>query len=94
VTRHIISHQLDEIDGEENPLESIVNTIVFSSADWAEARDMAWLYGIVMGWDPNEGDDDDPDSAMAELAQRFSWTEGQVARLRRLHTSFRALRGM
>ncbi len=87
--RAIFTHQIDELTKQEDPLESIFNTIVFSSADFGAERDRAWLYGIVVGWD----DEDDPDAedVMSELAAQHRWSAEQVARLRRLHAAFVAL---
>jgi hypothetical protein len=92
MTRHVLANDLPYVLGEENPIESLKSTIAFSSADWGSARDLAWIYGIVLGWDgdPDYPDDGDP---MAELQEKFGWDDGQVARLRRLHDRFESLRG-
>ncbi|WP_330253074.1 hypothetical protein OG874_00215 [Nocardia sp. NBC_00565] len=76
----------------EDPFESLRSAIAFSSADWSEARDLAWIYGIVLGWDPDPGEDED--GAMDVVAQRFSWDAANVARLRRLHAAFEQHAGM
>jgi hypothetical protein len=78
----------------ENPLESLHGALVTSSQDWGEAGDFAWIYGIVVGWDPDPGDQPDADEAfaMADLAQQHGWTPAEVARLRRLHAQYEALR--
>lgn len=73
--------------GSESPFESLYDAIAFSSADWGLARDMAWIYGVVLGWDADEGEDDGLD-AMGELSRRFGWNADEVARLRRLHSEF------
>lgn len=64
-----------------NIFEALHNTIAFSSADWAAARDLAWIYGIVLGWDGEE-------CAMEELATKFRWPPERVALLRQLHAEF------
>lgn len=69
-------------DGEQNPLKALDLTLAFSVDDWAATRAMAWVWGIVCGWD---------DDAMAELAQTFRWDEATTARLNRLHERFAAL---
>lgn len=74
---------IDDIQAEENPFHSLVNTVVFSSADWGAARDLAWVYGIVVGWE----DEDDP-TALDELAPGLGWSAEKVERLRRLRTAF------
>lgn len=68
-----------------DPFNSLRNAIAFSSADWGAARDLAWVYGIVLGWDDN---DESEYGAMDELAQRFGWSDETVARLRLLHAEF------
>lgn len=72
--------------GTTNPFESLERTLAFSSQDWSAARDFAWLYGIVLGWD---GDDPD-ESTMTTLAAKHEWSDQQVARLRALHQDFKA----
>lgn len=67
------------VDGQEDPKKSLGDTLAFSVDDWAATRAMAWVWGIIEGWD---------DEAMAELAQEFSWDEVTTARLNRLHERF------
>jgi hypothetical protein len=74
-----------------DPLEALEDTLAFSADDWSASRAMAWVYGIVCGWDddietPEEGD------AMGELAGKFGWSADTVERLRELHRRFEALR--
>lgn len=66
-------------------LESIANVLAFSARDWGQARDLAWLWGIVHGWDD---EDHEEDSAMPEQARAHGWDDAEVARLRRLHDAF------
>lgn len=70
-----------------DPFESLTDAIAFSSADWGQSQDLAWVYGIVLGWDADDPDEPE-DGAMAELAARFSWDGKKIARLRRLHAAF------
>lgn len=66
-------------------LDSVYECMVFDSRDWAACRRDAWLWGVLVGWDPDEpGDTDD---AMAELAAKHHWTAENVARLRTLHAA-------
>ena len=62
-----------------NPFVSLANILAFSSRDWAERREDAWIYGIVCGW----GD------AIGEVASRHNWDSNSVRRLRMLHLAFR-----
>lgn len=89
MSHHVIANDLPFSNGETNPLEALHDSVAFSSMDWGEARDVAWIYGIVCGWD---ADDADEESAMPEVAAKFGWTGEQVARLRALHASFEALK--
>lgn len=74
-------------------VESLRNVITTSSLDWGSASDIAWIYGIVVGWDTDPRDDDGLD-AMRELTVRFSWTTETVERLRRLSDGLRtAMKG-
>lgn len=47
-----------------------------SPRDWAANPEDAWLYGVLVGWDGEEG-------AMEEVAAAHGWSEDTVARLRR-----------
>lgn len=82
---NIIANDIPYFGGQTNPLKALESTVTFSSMDWGEARDTAWIYGIVCGWDE---DDPEEESAMPELAAKFGWTDEQVTRLRALHAEF------
>ena len=69
-------------DGQENPIEALRVTLSFSVDDWGSSRAMAWVWGIVNGWD---------DEAMDELAREFGWDKATTDRLNRLHATFDAL---
>lgn len=64
-----------------DPLGALHAAITFSSMDWGEASDVAWIYGIAVGWDG---------PAMAELATKHNWPAEKVALLRKLRRNFRA----
>lgn len=70
-----------------NPMQALREAMVFSSNDWGAAADFAWIYGIVVGWGP----DDDPESedAVPSLAEQHGWTPEQVDHLRALHAAFK-----
>jgi hypothetical protein len=82
---HVIANDLPYKATDLDPFRALHNALAFSSNDWGSARDFAWIYGIVCGWD-----DDDPEeeSTMPMMAAKFGWTEDQVARLRALHAEF------
>lgn len=66
---------------EEDPIEALKTTLAFSVDDWGATRAMAWVWGIVLGWD---------DESLSELAERHRWSDGAVARLHLLHEKFDA----
>jgi hypothetical protein len=57
-------------------LESLRDTVVFSSNDWSTAPDFAWIYGILVGWT-----DDDGNNTVGRFAERFGWDAAKVNRL-------------
>jgi hypothetical protein len=77
-----------------DPLAALHDAMVFSSADWGAARDLAFIYGIVVGWDgdPDDEPDEDDGDAMSELAAKFGWSEQGVQRLRAMHAVYGKLR--
>ena len=91
--RIILLNRLAENVPDENPLTSLRESIVLAANDWSQSRAEAWVYGIVVGWDPDPDDEPDEDDGdvMGDLAERFGWSDAQVARLRRLHDAFRRL---
>jgi hypothetical protein len=72
-------------------LGSLGSCLAFHSRDWGEHPRDAWIYGIAIGWDCEDGRDD-PDhehddicggaGGMLEMAGRHGWTDDEVARLR------------
>ncbi|HEX9089244.1 MAG TPA: hypothetical protein VF867_17270 [Arthrobacter sp.] len=64
-----------------DPLGALHSAMTLSSMDWGSAPDLAWIYGIAVGWDG---------PAIAELAGKFSWSSEKVAKLRKLRRYFRA----
>ena len=83
MARSVFLNDMAYADGEEDPRESLRTTLAFAVDDWGETRAMAWVWGIVEGWDAE---------AMAELAAKFRWDAAATARLDRLHEAFDALR--
>lgn len=74
----------------DNPLEFLSDLLAFSSRDWGAERDSAELWAVIHGWDDEHGDGG-PESAWAELTERFRWDDAKVQRLRHLHTNWRRL---
>jgi hypothetical protein len=71
-------------------LNSIYDCMVFDARDWAAGRRDAWLWGVLVGWDPDE--DGDTDDAMSEIAAKYGWSEADVARVRRLNAAIAEVR--
>jgi ABC-type microcin C transport system permease subunit YejB len=82
MTRVVILNNEPYVNGQEDPREALRDTLAFSVDDWGATRAMAWVWGIVEGWDPE---------AMAELAEQYGWDRATTERLDRLHAAFDAL---
>ncbi|HEY9211078.1 MAG TPA: hypothetical protein VIO56_06670 [Methylotenera sp.] len=61
---------------------SLKSAIAFSSIDWSSTKHLAWIYGIVVGW---EGD------SLNELINVHNWDENTISRLNKLHAEFNML---
>jgi hypothetical protein len=59
--------------------DSMATAMAASPRDWSLAKDTAWLYGIVCGWD---------EPALKEVAKRHGWDRVTVARLRDLRAEW------
>lgn len=70
----------------ECPFDSLHCAIVFSPMDWGIDKRSAWIYGIVVGWEDEGGNDAE---IMVELARRFHWSIETIERLRRLRAAFK-----
>lgn len=77
--RVIIANGIDGV-GEPSidPLDALRSVCAFSSRDWSENREDAWLYGIVIGWG----------SALQSVADRHGWDEAKITRLRKLRRAY------
>jgi hypothetical protein len=86
----VIANNLPYTEPQIDPREALRDTLAFSADDWGQTRAMAWVYGIILGWDPDPEDMQDPEAGdpMVELADRFDWSPEQVERLRELHRRF------
>jgi hypothetical protein len=67
----------------EDPLQSLYDTVVFHSHDWGVHKRDVWLYGIIVGWD---------DDSLEEFKIKFRWSEEAIKRLKRLHKRFKKLK--
>lgn len=67
-------------------LDSIECTIAFDVRDWSEDNRSAWIYGIVFGWNDDEGE--------VELKNKFHWSDADINRLHTLHEQWIRLKQM
>lgn len=78
-----------EEETKADPFQALHDVISFSSMDFGSASDVAWMYGIVVGWDNDDPDEGEhPHAAMWELAQRFNWPLQKVKELRSLRAEW------
>lgn len=69
--------------------ESIHNAIVFGSRDWGVYDRDAWIYGIVAGWDEDDGS---AGEATREICRRHKIKPEDLERMRSMHRSVTAAR--
>ena len=62
-------------------LESLRTTMATWSGDWSQDKRLAWVYGIIMGWE----------DATDEVAKKFRWSSEDADRMNRLHEALSAL---
>jgi len=60
-----------------NPFDSIHTCCAFWVGDWAENHRLAWIYGIVCGWDEYQ-----------EFKDRFGWDDETIDRLKHLRKQY------
>ena len=61
-------------------LDSVADSMNFSSRDWSLNHRDAWLYAVIVGWD---------DASLALLMKEHGWKPATVVRLKRLHRAVR-----
>lgn len=62
-------------------LDSLLCTIVFDSRDWADDRRLAWIYGVLVGWNA---------ASWKELSKKFGFDAPSIARARKYHKALTA----
>ena len=94
--RMVFANDLPYTDRDEDWRESMHSAIVFDAADWSGSRGMAWVYGILIGWDCEEDHEHDwicgGTDGLDDMGPRFRWDEANIARLRRLRLAYLAER--
>lgn len=69
----------DEMEVPTNPLQRMRETFAFASRDCAEDKMIAFLYGVVMGWD---------DESYDELKDKHKWTDEDVRMQKDWHKNY------
>lgn len=57
-------------------LQSARTVMATWAGDWSEDKRLAWLYGIICGWNY---------TALDDLSKQYDWSEQDVERLQRYH---------
>lgn len=69
-----------------NPFDSIRSTMTGHSRDWSLNHRDAWLYGIIVGWDDENGAYDP--EVLRELKESFGWDDADIARMQKNRNAF------
>ncbi len=74
-------------------LDALRLALTTDSRDWGQARGDAWIYGILVGWDCEEGHDHEwefcEDGAFDLVADRHGWTAATRSQLKDLRRAVR-----
>ncbi|MFH8581610.1 hypothetical protein [Streptomyces zaomyceticus] len=76
--------------GVHNALLVIRSMMATSSRDWLAAKDDAWLYGVLMGWDCEQQHTHTEDCSILRLedvAAKHGWSTERVARIRKFRAT-------
>lgn len=57
-------------------LESVKRSLTFHPMDMSSDKRMAWIYGILVGWD---------EASLAEMAKKHGWAPDDVQKLEEHH---------
>jgi hypothetical protein len=69
----------DEMETPTNPLQRLHETFAFTSRDCSEDKMIAFMYGVVMGWD---------DASYAELQPKHNWSDKDVELQKMWHKNY------
>lgn len=69
-----------------DPFTAIEQTLACDDRDWSLDQTEAALYGIVFGWDNDDGNP--RNSAMTEVATKVGWSPEDVEQIRALHRAY------
>ena len=66
------------MDNNNNIIERMHDTVTLSSKDYGDKELDAFVYGIIVGWNGTDDDEDDPiisEGIKKEFLNKFGWTE-------------------
>jgi hypothetical protein len=69
----------DEMTTPTNPLQRMRETFAFTSRDCSEDKMIAFLYGIVMGWD---------DESYNEIKSKHNWSDEDIRLQKQWHQNY------
>lgn len=73
---------IEQTDKLKEVIKSIASAISFSPYDWASHHRLAWIYGVIIGWD---------NDSIKELKEKYDWTDETVERLKTYHKTISKL---
>ncbi len=80
-----------DLPGLFSAIDSARTIMALSSRDWGKANDSAWLWGLLLGWGPDDTDPEDTKGSWDEMADRYGWDSATLDRLRTLHRAVQTL---
>lgn len=69
----------DEMEIPTNPLQKLQEVFAFTSRDCSEDKMIAFIYGVVMGWD---------DDSYAEIKDKHNWTDKDIKLQKMWHKNY------
>lgn len=75
----VIWQTRDEMPYPTNPLQRLRETFAFTSRDCGEDKMIAFMYGIIMGWD---------DDSYSELKEQHNWSDKDIELQKMWHKNY------
>lgn len=79
MNENLIWQTNDEMPITTNPLQKLRETLTFTSRDCSEDKMIAFIYGIVIGWD---------DDCYASLKLRHNWSDDDIKLQKLWHENY------
>lgn len=64
---------------DKNCFESIHSALTSYTGDLSKEENLAWIYGIIIGWN---------DESLDDLSKSHQWTQKDIERLKRLRAEY------